>query len=151
MDSEQEEETSRSQSRIQLPFTPPQELSRPRYLIPRPTSNLHTPTWSLTDVAQAAEQDISSSQQPFPPLSQEPAQTLLPPVEFGARFASVPPEEVLEISDDNVIDEYIDSRLRQMNKSVLDTEYETILQQIILDLISRARLTTEVFIKLKGL
>src|SRR5271155_2735387 len=148
MDNE-EEETSRSQSRNQLPFTPPQELSRPRYLIPRPTSTLRTPTWTLTDVAQApAEQDNSSSQQPFPPPSQEPVQTLLPPVEFGARFASVPPEEVLEISDDNIIDEYIESRLRQMNKSVLDDDYETILQQIILDLISRARLTTEVFIRL---
>ena len=152
MDNQDEEDTSRSQSRSQLPFTPPQESSRPRYVIPRPTSTIRTPSWTLTDVAQApAEHDISTSQQPFPPPSQELVQTQLPLVEIGARFASVPPEEVLEISDDNIVDEYIESRLRQMNKTVLDDDYEMILQQIILDLISRARLTTEVFIRLRGL
>jgi hypothetical protein len=91
------------------------------------------------------------SQQPFLPPSHESVQTRLPPVEFGARFASVPTEEILEISDDSIIDEYIESRLRQMNKTALDDNYDPILQQIILDLISHARLTTEVFIKLRGL
>src|SRR5271170_5507494 len=127
MDNEDEEETSGSQSRNQLPFTPPQESSRPRYVIPRPTSTLRTPSWTLTDVAQApAEQDNSTSQQPFPSPSQESVQIQLPPVEIGARFTSVPPEEVLEISDDNIVDEYIESRLRQMNKTVLDDDYEMI-------------------------
>lgn len=50
------------------------------------------------------------------------------------------------LTDDNAVQEYVESQLRQMR-----TTNEDAIQKIILELISRAQLTTSVFTKLRGL
>ena len=57
----------------------------------------------------------------------------------------------MHMADDNMVNEYIENRLLKLNKQVEDKDYDQIIQKIILELISKARLTTAVFNKLRGL
>ena len=65
---------------------------------------------------------------------------LLPPLRELSR--------TIEIDDDSVVTEYIETRLRQMQSTLAD---EHAVQKVVLELINKARLTTSVFKELRGL
>ena len=44
----------------------------------------------------------------------------------------------MNITDDNMLDEYIANRLLKLNKRDTDKDYEQIVQKIVLELISKA-------------
>lgn len=73
---------------------------------------------------------------------QLPLTIKIPKHTHGARVI----RDEVTLTDDNAVQQYIESRLRQMNCG--DTD-EHAIQKVVLELISRARLTTAVFTKLK--
>jgi len=52
--------------------------------------------------------------------------------------------------DDNMVEAYIEAKVRAANQHPGDKKYEETVQKAVLELISIGRLTTEVFVKLRG-
>src|ERR1700731_3686658 len=67
---------------------------------------------------------------------------------FGPRFASIQEGELRVFDDDTMVQEYTESRLRELNARAGDNEYGSHVQRIVLELILKGRLTTQVFTKL---
>lgn len=155
-----EQETS-SQSVAAYPFTPRQASSTPSSrLPPRNPRTRGSSQWSLEDIRRTTDTIAppSPSSHPFSPSPTTESEhddtqcpTNIPAAVYKGRFSALPPTEVVSIDTSEYVDRYIENRLLQMNKGREDPEYEKCVQKAILDLISRAHLTPEIFTKLRGL
>ena len=138
----------------ELQFTPPPLYGQhPRHFIP--SSYLHIePRPVVLDAfghpVVGHPPETNPSAYPFtPPTQHITPPTNIPPMSFGPRFSTARDGAVV-IRDDNMVTTYIDTRLRMMGKHHGDKDYEETVQKAALDLISTARLTTEVFLKLRS-
>ena len=134
-----------------IPLTPPTQHQLPQSNIP----SLPNPRWTLAQINQTTSTDSIPTPQPQYPFSprttpQTPVANV-PQMPFEDRFSSLPPDSIMNMADDNMVNEYIENRLLKLNKQVEDKDYEQTIQKIVLELISKARLTTTVFNKLRGL
>jgi hypothetical protein len=119
--------------------------SHPHTRIPDQTLNMDpsaTPPTPQGLPPQTIEREVSTPRT-VPTTPQLLLKIKLPKHTHGARII----HDDLILTDDNAVQQYIESRLRQMNAPETD---EHAIQKIVFELISRARLTTAVFKKLRG-
>ena len=104
--------------------------------------------------SESGNTSISSPPQdiPFtPPIQHQQPTATVPSYSFGPRFAIIREDgSVWEINDEEVVEQYIEGRLRALNTNQGDPAHDEIVQRIVFDLITRARLSTKVFLKLRG-
>lgn len=137
----------------EFPFTPPPLYCQPsRHCIPSSYPHLDPRQANFDAFGQPAvghPPETILSAYPFAPPTQHitpPAN--VPPKIFGPRFSTA--RDGVVIRDDNMVATYIETRLRMMGKHQGDKDYDATIQKAVLDLISNARLTTEVFVKLQS-
>ena len=137
----------------EFPFTPPPVYGQtPPHFIPSSYPHLEPRRANLDAFGQPAVGHPSEtilSAYPFtPPIQYIKPPANVPPMIFGPRFSTARDGAV--IRDDNMVATYIETRLRMMGKHQGDKDYEATVQKAVFDLISAARLTTEVFVKLRS-
>ena len=137
----------------EFPFTPPPLYNQPpRHFIPSSYPHLEPRRANLDAFGQPVvghPPETILSAYPFTPPTQHITPPVnVPPMIFGPRFSTACDGAV--IRDDNMVATYIETRLRMMGKHRGDKDYEATVQKAVLDLISTARLTAEVFVKLRS-
>jgi hypothetical protein len=137
-----------------FPFTPPPQRGQPpRYQIPSTVPQLQPNTRfdTLTHHANDAQFDPATAIFPHtPPVQHTTPPTNLPRMNFGPRFATMDNGRILVFDDDNMAEASIEAKVRAANQHPGDAKYEETVQKAVLDLISIGRLTTQVFVKLRG-
>jgi hypothetical protein len=137
----------------EFPFTPPPLYDQPsRHFIPSSYPHLEPRRANLDTFHQPVighPSETTLSAYPFTPPTQYSTRLAnIPPMTFGPRFSTARDGAVIE--DDNMVATYIEARLRMMGTHQDDKDYEATVQKVVLDLISSAQLTTEVFVKLRS-
>jgi len=137
-----------------FPFTPPPQRGQPpRCHIPRtmPQPQTHTRIDALAHHVNDVQFDSDVTIFPHtPPVEHTAPPTNIPRMTFGPRFATMDKGRILVFDDDSMVEAYIEAKLRDANQHPGDKKYEETVQQAVLELISVGRLTTDVFVKLRG-